>query len=371
MLQPSHPTPPPLHPTPPPSHPTLPPSHLTQPPSWPLLPPTPTPSQPTPLPSQPTPLPSQPTPLPSMPLLPSQPMPLLWPTTMPAPATFEFTFHRPRPYHMSNSPWAKSCSCCAASTSMVSAEEAEAAILLAAEEGMAKGVELALEESESSIRGAVVDAVVDGLISRVEDRAQYEVDLEEAIATALSAVKATSAADLEAAVQQARASAEALAQSAAVRVKQLEQQIGGGNWLTALGKAKKTSAGTAHQAKSKAEARAANPNPKLHAAGELLRTQCQSDAAVRAAILHDELNMAAPTCAKDIGLTEIRVDQMLLELEKRLFDLRFESILASLIPDDAADAECACISPWSMFCFHTWKGGGGRGTRPPHSVCPP
>jgi len=152
---------------------------------------------------------------------------------------------------------------------MVSAEEAEAAILLAAEEGMAKGVELALEESESSIRGAVVDAVVDGLISRVEDRAQYEVDLEEAIATALSAVKATSAADLEAAVQQARASAEALAQSATVRVKQLEQQIGGGNWLTALGKAKKTSAGTAHQAKSKAEARAANPIQSF-----MLRASC-------------------------------------------------------------------------------------------------
>lgn len=104
------------------------------------------------------------------------------------------------------------------------------------------------------------------------------------------------------------------------QVSQLQQQMGGANWLHALGQFGHTKAQlemTQGELKQLKDLRVAGP--RLIAKGDSLRQQVASDGAVRAAMRHDELQLAAPSKAADVGLTERRIDQLADALEQQIF----------------------------------------------------
>jgi hypothetical protein len=102
------------------------------------------------------------------------------------------------------------------------------------------------------------------------------------------------------------------------RVATLQQQIGGGNWLSAVGNAKRDAATVKAQKATIDELSQLAGGPRLRAKGENLLKYLQTHAAaVKAGILPDLL-AEHPSQAKDVDLHPARVDQLCAHLEMQL-----------------------------------------------------
>ena len=134
------------------------------------------------------------------------------------------------------------------------------------------------------------------------------------------------AADKEAAAAAAAAAtrAEAALEQQVVRlqgrVKTLEGQLGGSNWLTARGS---FDARSAELKATKQKLQELNDllavGPRLRAKGDGLCSALATEAASRKAGLQAELQAELPSSAGDVQLTERRVDQLAAHLEQQLF----------------------------------------------------
>jgi len=113
-------------------------------------------------------------------------------------------------------------------------------------------------------------------------------------------------------------------QAMLTRISTLQQQLGGGNWLSAVGRAKESAAAAQRDA-DKATAKAkelqdlVTIGPRLRASGDRLLGEMGSEAATHAAGHNDLLHKSMPMCADEVDLSPRRVDQLLQHLEKELF----------------------------------------------------
>ena len=228
---------------------------------------------------------------------------------------------RPRPLWAGQPRCKGGCGDVSCDQGMVSASDAEAAVkqaaalaaaathatltaehaieLKAARDETAAATQLAINESIGGLLG--------DLINRLEAQA-----CEAQLRTELTASRR--------ALADAKDAAGALAKT----VNALRQQIGGGNWLSALGKQAEKAA-QAEKALKKSEAKRQRAEemcefgPQMLASGKLLASQLISDASARTAALHDELAAPPPTSAAEVGLSDRRVDQLACHLEEQLF----------------------------------------------------
>ena len=104
------------------------------------------------------------------------------------------------------------------------------------------------------------------------------------------------------------------------RVKSLEGQVGGSDWLTARGNME---ARTAELKATKLKLQELNDllavGPQLRTKGDRLCTALATEASSRKAGLQAELQAPLPSKAGDVQLTERRIDQLAAHLEQQLF----------------------------------------------------
>jgi len=104
------------------------------------------------------------------------------------------------------------------------------------------------------------------------------------------------------------------------QVKTLEGQLGGSNWLTA--RSSFEARGVELKA-TKQKLQELNDllavGPRLRAKGDVLSATLATEASCRKAGLQEELQAEVPSSAKDVQLTERRVDQLAAHLEQQLF----------------------------------------------------
>lgn len=126
-------------------------------------------------------------------------------------------------------------------------------------------------------------------------------------------------ASLQAATAQAEMVCQDRVASLQQRVASLQQQIGGGNWLSAVGNAKRDAATVKQQQATIDELSRLAGGPRLRAKGDHLQEHLKTDAGARQAGLLPELQAEPPSSEKDVGLTPQRVDQLAAHLEQQLF----------------------------------------------------
>lgn len=107
------------------------------------------------------------------------------------------------------------------------------------------------------------------------------------------------------------------------RIATLQQQLGGGNWLDAVGRARraekqaetKTASAQADQQKLKALLEKQKTGPRMHEEGTKPLSQMNSNNTS----LKEELATSTPTSASEVGLTERWVDAFTAFIEQQLF----------------------------------------------------
>ena len=221
------------------------------------------------------------------------------------------------------------CSCHMA----VECDELEGDEAAAAPEGKGGGgklfssqeVRVALEEcsERATTAGMQVGAQVGAELMRLELQQKHEVEvvLEHLI------TRVEGEAVMEEAVAAVTAASVAAEKALSARIETLTKQMGGGNWLHAVGSAKraassaqgKADAAEKDQAKLKELMALQQIGPRMRTkGGELLSHLGSHDKAVAAGLL-PKLAAPAPSRAAEVGLTEQWVDRLAAFLEEQLF----------------------------------------------------
>ena len=210
---------------------------------------------------------------------------------------------------------------------IVSRQEAKAALQRASEQATLAALQFASEEFTAATQAAVAEAAAElehqlAQQHELEDELQWHRDApdEERAKTQqaaqqrsqeLAVVQATLVAevqDLESIIEQVAGASHAAEKALQARISALQQQLGGGNWLSAVGTAKQSAADALRDA-TKATALAkelqdlVSIGPRLRTGGESLLGELGSEAATRAAGHHDLLDRSLPTSAAEVGLT--------------------------------------------------------------------
>ena len=244
----------------------------------------------------------------------------------------------------------------------VPAAEARAALQHAAEQGALAGAqlgaEMVTEQLQKEKEAAVAAARAEGKTEK--EAAVKAAHAEGAVNIAIMSIELRAQED---AVKDVIGASVAAQRAAYARISTLQQQIGGGNWLSAVQNAKRA----AEDAKAEqAAAKTSNAtlqaktkelkdliqivDPKMRAKGAALAKELGSEAAVRIAGHVDQLEQPTPANASEVGLTERHLDRLAGHLESELFaggggDISRTRLLAAAIQQRPAMQRVFASSP--------------------------